>query len=155
MACIRLNKLWAEESARILWAVQSIECRMHGNVCARRRYPLDTTCRLMELAESGRLQWYARYIRHLCFIHYSTTDYSSFVDISFRSLETLNLLQPCSFCSKDDPRALDVGSFNVLQFLQPRLRHLRIGLSRICGRFFMTLLVCSSSSFLILCSKPI
>ena len=154
-ACIQLNKLWAEESARILWADHQSETVMHRDFCTRQQCLLHTNCRLSELAKSGRLQQYARFIRHLCFIHYGTRDYSSFTDISFPMLDTLELRQPCDFCSKENPSALDVGNFNVLQFLQPRLKYFQIEISSLCGRFFKTLAVCSSPSFRDFVIEPI
>ena len=145
-ACIRLNTLWAVESARILWAVHSTESGMHGDICTRQQCLMHTTCRLSEMAKSGRLQWYAGFICHLSFVHYGTTDYSTFNGILFQSLEILKLLQPCSFYNRDNPRALDVGNLNILQFLQPRLRYLQIEISRLPDDFFVTLLVYSSPS---------
>ncbi|MCJ1393898.1 hypothetical protein MMC18_006774 [Xylographa bjoerkii] len=139
-ACIRLNKLWSGECARFLWAV----CSTAPEVEEHRRSPpqllVPVTRQLSELAQSGRLQWYARYIRHLSFLHNDITDHSTFANISFPSLQTLKLVQFRIFFRKDNHKAVVTRGFDVLQYLQPRLRYCQIEVSSVCSQFFATLL---------------
>jgi len=146
-ACIRVNKLWAEEAIMCLWQACGDQFPEQGRLPPRIR-------NLAALAPCpDRLQWYARCIRRLEFrVEYLETDgmrdtptdasgdeaqyHPAFANTEFPRLEFFSL-QGSGYGS-----ALTRGS-SLLPYLQPRLLSFSIWEGSISDEFLHALKVCS------------